>query len=259
MDMQRWKGKTAIVTGAASGIGAAITRALLQNGVNVAGFDVQIERLKQLGQEMKKKGVLGEFYPVHCDLSDSAQIEDAFKSATKKFDGVDIMVNNAGVVNFTRIIDSDRKTFEKLLNINVLAFAVCTNIAIRSMRQRNVEGHVINVNSILGRELPEGIVSEADGLNGWNLYPTSKHGSVALTHSVRREVAAIKAPIRITSVCPGFVNTNLCESFSGLETFFENVKTIKPEDVADAMIYALGTRPEVQISELIIQPTGAVQ
>lgn len=137
--------------------------------------------------------------------------------------------------------------------------------------------------SVLGHEIPSGFLSEIDGCNGWNLYPTCKHGNVALTHTVRRELAAIKAPIRITvslggfrryksfyepynfdqsllvfnvtrfylqSISPGIVETDIARHTSTISKTLKNIPALRPEDIADAVIYALGTRLEVQVSLL---------
>ncbi|XP_077260701.1 farnesol dehydrogenase [Temnothorax americanus] len=253
--MDRWLGKTAVVTGAASGIGEAITCALLQNGVNVAALDVQKERLAKLDAECRREGFPGTLHTICCDITREDEIDAAF-SHIETLGGVDVMVNNAGVIETSRVIESDRKAFERLLNINVLAVAVCINKAVRSMRKRNVEGHVFNINSVIGHYLLTNVSTVAGLLADVNLYPATKHGSVALTHVVRRELASIKAPIRITSISPGIVKTNILADSKEMKDFFEKVPTLQPKDIADALIYALGMRPEVQITELTIQHTG---
>jgi len=101
--MDRWLGKTAVVTGAASGIGEAITRALLQNGVNVAALDVQIERLAKLEAECKQKGFSGTLHIIYCDVSREDEIDSAF-SHIETLGGVDIMVNNAGICEYSQVI-----------------------------------------------------------------------------------------------------------------------------------------------------------
>nr|XP_003705639.2 PREDICTED: dehydrogenase/reductase SDR family member 11-like [Megachile rotundata] len=251
--MERWAGKTAVVTGVASGIGEAIALDLLRNMVNVIGLDIRSESC--LSSKWKENETRGHFRYVVCDVSEPENLEDFF-TLVEEDGGVDIMVNNVGVADYKRIIESDRRTFQRLLNINVLATSMCINWAVRSMRQRNVEGHIFNINSVLGHKIPSGSFLEIDGCNGWNLYPTCKHGTVALTHTVRQELAAIKAPIRITSISPGIVNTNIAEHAPQLTDILKKIPALEPEDVADALIYALGTRPEVQISELTIQHTG---
>lgn len=253
--MERWVGKTAVVTGAASGIGEAITVTLLEKRVNVLALDIETEKLSLIASKLEPHNPV-KFCVKRCDVSNEEDVEDAFRYARDFFHGVDIMVNSAGVIEYTRVIESDRKAFERLLNINVLGTAVCINLAVRSMRQRNVEGHIFNINSILGHEIPSKSISEIDGCNGWNLYPTTKHGTVALTHSVRRELAAIKAPIRITGICPGLVDTNICKKWPELAKKVAKMPSLRPQDIADAVIYALSTRPEVQITEITIRTTG---
>lgn len=101
--MDRWLGKTAVVTGAASGIGEAITRALLQNGVNVAALDVQKERLAELDAECKRIGFPGTLHTIHCDVTREDDVDAAF-SYVETLGGVDIMVNNAGICDHSRAI-----------------------------------------------------------------------------------------------------------------------------------------------------------
>ncbi|KAL2731846.1 farnesol dehydrogenase-like isoform X2 [Vespula squamosa] len=249
--MNRWERKIAVVTGSASGIGKAITRALLEKKIIVVGLDIQNEKQKETVDN--RENTMTGYYPLHCDITNEDDLDAAFLYVKKNFNGVDIMVNNAGVIHFQRVIESDRKTFEKLLNINVLAMAVCMNRAIRSMRERNVEGHVFNINSILGQKLLLPYLSELDGFNGWNMYPASKHAAVALTHTVRQELGLIKASIRVTSICPGIVETNLTRKFTVIEEASKKYSKLLPEDIADALIYTLGTRPEVLISEITLQ------
>ncbi|XP_012056231.1 PREDICTED: dehydrogenase/reductase SDR family member 11-like [Atta cephalotes] len=247
--MDRWLGKTAVVTGAGSGMGEAITCALLRNGVNVVALEVLKERLAKLDADCKRERFPGRLYTICCDITREDEINAAF-SQIETLGGVDIMVNNAGIIETSRIIDSNRKTFERILNTNVLAFAVCMNKAVCSMRKRNNEGHIFNLNSIVSHHRIPNNFFEC------NMYFSSKHASLALTNTVRREVGKIKAPIRVTSISPGTVKTNIVAHEDSLKNFFEKAQYILPEDIADAIIYALGTRPSVQITELTIQPTG---
>ncbi|EZA60597.1 hypothetical protein DMN91_001411 [Ooceraea biroi] len=255
--MDRWIGRTAVVTGAASGIGEAITRALLRKGVNVVALDMQKEKLASLTELVAKKqeDFLGVLRPIHCDISVKKDIDAAFQQIDA-YGGVDIMVNNAGVVSYCRVIDSNREEFERLLNINVLAVAVCTNKAVCSMRDRNVEGHIFNINSITGHQMLPNPLSEAEGLNGFNIYPASKQASVCLTNIIRKEITTVKAPIRVTSISPGFVNTDIAKKWKEMQEVLDKMPSLEPDDIADALIYALGTRPEVQITELTVQRTG---
>ncbi|XP_018393753.1 PREDICTED: farnesol dehydrogenase-like [Cyphomyrmex costatus] len=247
--MDRWLGKTAVVTGAGSGMGEAITRALLRNGVNVVALELLKERLAKLDADCKRERFPGKLHTICCDITRENEIDAAF-SHIETLGGVDIMVNNAGIIEVSRIIDSNRKTFEKVLNTNVLAVAVCMNKAVLSMRKRNSEGHIFNLNSIVSHHrMPNDLIE-------CNMYFSSKHASLALTNTVRREVSKIKAPIRVTGISPGTVKTNIVAHEDSLKDFFDKKQCIQPEDIADAIIYTLGTRSNVQITELTIQPTG---
>ncbi|XP_006612524.1 farnesol dehydrogenase-like isoform X2 [Apis dorsata] len=248
--MERWAHKCAIVTGAASGIGKEITIALLKNKINVLALDVNTEKLSLLNHEWMQFEGCNKLCIMRCDTSNEKDLERCFSFVETEWNsGVDIMVNNAEVIELSRIIESDRAAFEKLLNINVLATAMCINRAVRSMRQRNVEGHIFNINSVLGRKIPTAVFSEIDGCNGWNLYPVCKHANVTLMQSVKQELIDIKAPIRITSINPGLVETDLFKHSPHVMEVIKNMPILKAEDIANAVIYALSMRPEVQMRE----------
>ncbi|KAK0071815.1 hypothetical protein PV326_000795, partial [Microctonus aethiopoides] len=146
MSIIRWRGKIAVVTGAGSGIGAAITYILLRNRINVFGFDIETNGFYTMKKKISGISNVGFFHGLKCDVSRESEICTAFDVVKRKFGGVDIMINNAGVVDYRRVIDSDRKSFERLVNTNILAVATCTKIAVESMRERGVEGHIFNIN-----------------------------------------------------------------------------------------------------------------
>ncbi|XP_072767214.1 farnesol dehydrogenase isoform X1 [Anoplolepis gracilipes] len=254
--MDRWIGKTAIVTGAASGIGQAITCALLRYGVNVAAIDIVQEKLHELIAKKEQQGFPGILEIIRCDVTSEEQLDRTFEEIETKMKGVDIMVNNAGCCKYSRVIDSEWKSFQLILNTNVTSYAACMNKVVHSMRNRNVEGHIFNVNSVLGHYFLPKNEGDIDSAVDYNLYPASKHATVALTHTVRREIANIKPYIRITSISPGIVKTNIAAQSEKMRNIFKKIPFIQPEDIADAVIYALGTRQEVQITELTIQHTG---
>lgn len=100
--MDRWRRKNAVVTGAFSGIGAAISTALLSNGINVCGLDIQNEGA--LADSASRGPNFGHFFPILCDVSKENDIILAFEKIAKEIGGVDILVNNAGVIDYRRII-----------------------------------------------------------------------------------------------------------------------------------------------------------
>lgn len=106
--MERWQNKLALVTGAAAGIGSAITIALLKNGINVVGLDLQEQRLyetyEKLQPNLNNSAVL---YPHRCDLSNGSDIDQAFQWIDDKFEGIDILINNVGIIDYNRIIGEE--------------------------------------------------------------------------------------------------------------------------------------------------------
>ncbi|KAG8038188.1 hypothetical protein G9C98_006513 [Cotesia typhae] len=244
--MDRWRGKIAVVTGACSGIGRAITVSLLCNGINVIGLDINAKEFPKIKESVSSAPKAGSFHGILCDVSQDKDISDAFEVVDKQFSGVDILINCAGVVDYRTIYDADRESFERLLNINVLAVATCIRAAIKSMRDRGVQGHIIIINSVVGHEIPMKGLSDSVGSNSYNLYPACKHASVAITHSVRRELSQAKLGIKITSISPGLVKTNIA-SKTNLKNLFDEIPALEPEDIADAVLYALGTPPHVQV------------
>ncbi|RXG54088.1 Dehydrogenase/reductase SDR family member 11, partial [Armadillidium vulgare] len=143
--MERWVGRVALVTGASSGIGAALCESLVRSGMKVVGIARGVEQIKSLSENLK--GSKGSLLPLKCDLTKEADIRNVFDTIKKELGGVDICVNNAGLTNGKGILDSTVEEMHELSNVNVIALCLCSQLAILSMRERGVDdGHVINVN-----------------------------------------------------------------------------------------------------------------
>lgn len=108
--MDRWRGKIAVVTGACSGIGRAITVSLLCKEINVIGLDINVQEFTKIKEKVSSTPRAGFFNGIECDISRIKDISDAFDTIEKQFSGVDILINNAGVSDYRRI-------FGKLINI----------------------------------------------------------------------------------------------------------------------------------------------
>lgn len=166
--MNQINGKIALVTGASQGVGASIAESLIRAGATVIGIASRQERLTRFSESLKDKQ--SQFHPIVCDLSQVEQVVSAFEKIKSEFGTIHILVNNAAVLfndfiignynNFSIanpkyklgvtlhqcIPDSDVEKFQTILNVNVLAYAVCINKTIKIMRDTNVNGHIINVN-----------------------------------------------------------------------------------------------------------------
>lgn len=162
-------GKTAIVTGASSGIGAAIVVDLVKAGVNVVGLARRKERVEAL-QELVPATSSGKIYAIQCDLSRESEIASAFEWVESNLGGVDILVNNAGILKTMHLVDADNsKELREVVDINIMAVAICSREAFQSMKKRNVDGHIININSIVGHSVPYLHMIPT------NIYPATKY------------------------------------------------------------------------------------
>ncbi|XP_032685982.1 farnesol dehydrogenase-like [Odontomachus brunneus] len=240
--MHRWIGKVAVVTGASSGIGEAIAVTLAEAGVKVIGLARRLDKLQKITERIT--AAKGTFHPIQCDVSKEEDLLKAFKFANS-LGGVDILINNAGVAYAETIIDGTTEKYHEILNVNVIATAICTREATKSMRERNVEGHIININSVAGHDI-------GTAKFPLSLYQTSKFAITGMTQVLRNEIDAAKAPIKITSLSPGLVKTDMPMLLANIDNLYKIAPYLLSKDVADAVMYILGTPPHVQVTELTI-------
>nr|CAD7400405.1 unnamed protein product [Timema cristinae] len=236
--MERWSGKVALVTGASSGIGAAIAQELVKHGLKVVGLARRVEKVEEL--EAVLKSAPGKLYAVKADVAKEEEILAAFEWIKKNLGGVDILINNAGVGTAETLSDTGNGSWH-VLDVNVKALRIFTREALKSMKERTVnDGHIIHINSTLGHSLPTG--------RNVSMYHASKHAVIVLTEGLRRELVQLGSKIKVTSVSPGVTVTefmNLYGEERKKRLYAEN-PTLQAKDIADAVVYTLGTPPHVQ-------------
>ncbi|XP_076633129.1 farnesol dehydrogenase-like [Colletes latitarsis] len=245
--MERWAGKVAIVTGASTGIGAAISKSLVDNDVKVVGLARRMEMLQEVAGRLKK----GMFHPIVCDVRKEEDILKAFEWTKKKFGGADILVNNAGVVSQTSIIDTPTEEYRRVIDINVIAPAICAREFAQSIKERNSVGHIINISSVAGRyaeciKIPMG------------MYCPSKYALNALTTELRHEIIHNKLNIKITTISPGAVLTDMLKNVVKSEAILNIVPSLKDTDIADGVIYTLKTPLGAEVHDIMIMPQNAM-
>ncbi|XP_033217856.1 farnesol dehydrogenase-like [Belonocnema kinseyi] len=245
--MERWFNKVAVVTGASTGIGAIISEGLVKAGVNVVGLARKVDKLEEIKTRLKNEK--GKFYSIQTDVTKEDEILRAFRWIEKELGGVDILVNNAGVILNEPIIDGGTEGFKTILDVNVLAVAICTREATKSMRNRKVPGHVVIINSFAGH-YAESIKVPV------SLYCASKYAITGMTESLRNELAAAKANIKVTSISPAAVRTGMLLNAGIPEAVINQISILETKDVLDAVIYVLGTPPNVQVNELTLTSLG---
>lgn len=182
--MDRWIGKVAVVTGASSGIGAAIVVDLVKAGLTVVGLARRKERIEELRSKIPNE-LQDKLHVYRCDVSDDASIVEAFNWISLELGVVHVLVNNAGITKLIGLTDEgNEETLKSILNTNLWGIVLCTKNAVEIMKREKVIGaHIININSVAGHKVPY-TVGHKPLLN---IYPSTKHGLTALNEVLRQE------------------------------------------------------------------------
>ncbi|XP_063233756.1 farnesol dehydrogenase-like isoform X2 [Bacillus rossius redtenbacheri] len=235
--MQGHHGALAGKTGASAGIGAAVARGLVARGLREAGLVRRVDKVQELGASLD--GAPGQLHAVPCDLTREEDILAAFQWVDANLGGVDVLVNNAGILHVAPLANGNPEHWREIMKVNVLALSICTREALKSMKKRKVDdGHIIHINSVAGH-----FPSRVPGVS---MYAASKHAVTALTEGLRRELVGSGSKVKVTSVSPGVVHTDMVSKFGA-------VKGLQPEDVAASVIFSLSTPPHVQIHEVMLR------
>ncbi len=235
--------KTAIVTGATSGIGEACARRLHAAGYRVIITGRNVARLNALKEELGNDA-----YPLVFDVRDREIAAASVASLPADWQDIDVLVNNAGLaLGLDREYEGDYRDWDTMIDTNIKGLLYMTRAVVPGMVARG-KGHVVNIGSVAG---------DAAYANG-NVYCGTKAAVKAITDGLRIDLA--ETPVRVTLLKPGLVETRFSEvRFHGDKERAANVyKGIAPltgEDIADAMIYAVQAPAHVQIAEMLILAT----
>lgn len=195
----RLKGKVALITGSARGIGEAIATLFAKEGANVVLSDINEALLKETEARLRPLGV--EVLPVKADVTSSTQVEEVVKKTVDKFGRIDILVNNAGITKDGLLIRMSDADWDAVLAVNLKGAFLCTRAAAKVMiRQRS--GKIINIASIIG------IMGNA----GQGNYAASKGGLIAFTKSIAKELGSRN--INVNAIAPGFIKTEMTQRLS---------------------------------------------
>ncbi|XP_013384079.1 uncharacterized protein LOC106154309 [Lingula anatina] len=241
-------GKVAVVTGASSGIGAAISRQLAAAGAKVTMAARRENLLKEIQDEISKEG--GVALAVRCDVTNRAEVKELIQHTESTLGPVDILVNNAGIWVIRCMKNLHEEEWDQQVDVNIKGVLNCIGAVISGMCERK-RGHIVNISSQNGKTALVGIA----------VYTGSKFFVEGMSRTLRQEVC--KDGVRVTCIQPGEVETPgfaRClmtmedEQCKQLYTYPRPYQILKPEVIAQAVLYAV-TQPEhVAVNEILVQP-----
>jgi NADP-dependent 3-hydroxy acid dehydrogenase YdfG len=238
-------GRVAVVTGASSGIGEATVRALSGAGAGVALGARRTDRLQEIADSLDGPALVRA-----VDVSDEEQARAFVEAASKELGGLHILVNNAGVMLLGPVAAADTDEWRRMIAVNLLGVLYCTHAA-RPLIEQSGGGDIVNISSVAGRRADAGAA----------VYNMTKFGVHAFSEALRQE--ALHAGIRVTTVAPGFVDTELQGHNTNplvrraTERAREQIgEVLKAEDIAEAILHAITRPPHVCVNEVVVRPTG---
>ena len=245
--MNRLSDRVAFVTGASSGIGRSVARALAGEGARLILAARRRDRLEAFAAELRAEHKSAVITFV-LDVRRSADVEAMVRALPPEWAAIDILVNNAGLSRgLDKLHEGRIDDWEEMLDTNVKGLLYVSRAVLPGMVERN-RGHVVNLGSVAGREL----------YPGGNVYCASKFAERALSKGMLIDLNGTE--IRVTTVDPGMVETEFSlVRFHGDEAragkVYQGVHPLSPDDVADAVLFAVTRPPHFNVAEMVLMPT----
>lgn len=241
------KNKVAIITGASSGIGYATSLTLSKAGIRVAVGARRTERLQELEKQIIKNN--GEILVQKTDVTRKSDCDSLVNTIVEKWGKVDILINNAGLMPLSYFKNGKVEEWEQMIDVNIKGVLYCTSAVVPYMLEKK-SGHIINISSVAGRIV----------FAGGSVYCATKHAIAALSEGLRKELSPTYN-IRVTCIEPGAVETELLESITdesmtGFIQATKNMETLRSDDIANAILYAVQAPGHVNVNEILIRPTA---
>jgi len=245
-ELDRLDGKVAVVTGASAGIGEATALALADRGASVVLAARREARIETLAGRIVEAG--GVALARRADVTVLEDVRALADAAAERFGRIDILVNNAGIMPLSPVAEARIEDWKRMVDVNVTGVLNCIATLLPRMIEQG-SGHVVNVGSLAGRR----------PFPGGTVYAATKFAVRALSWGMHLELGAAHG-IRVTDVQPGFVSTELLDGLPDPEVraawdrAWAERRTLEPEDVARAVVFAVTSPDHVSVSEVLIRP-----
>jgi NADP-dependent 3-hydroxy acid dehydrogenase YdfG len=236
------QGKVVLITGASSGIGEATALALSEAGANVAVGARRADRLADLA-----KRAPGETLTFDLDVTDEQSCRAAVAATVERFDGLDVLVNNAGLMLSGPILGAETAEWTRMVHTNLLGMMYTTHAALPYLLER--KGIAVQISSTSGR------VASAGG----GAYAATKFGVNAFSEALRKELTT--QGVRVVLIEPGMVATELASHITdptmraAAADMMSAIRPLQSEDIANAVLYAISQPEHVAVNEILLRPT----
>lgn len=241
------RGKTILITGASSGIGAACAEAFATHGARLLLCARRVDRLAEVADRIHSNGSV-DLYTFAVDVRNAAEVEQAMRDLPSEWRSVDVLVNNAGLARgFGKLHEGEQSDWDEMIDTNVKGLLYVTRAVTPGMVERG-HGHIIQVGSIAGHAVyPGGAV-----------YCASKYAVNAISQGLKMDLHG--TGVRVSTVDPGMVQTEFSfVRFHGdgarAEAVYAGMIPLSAEDIADAVVFCATRPPHVNINQIIMMPT----
>ena len=237
--------RTALITGATSGIGRATAHEFAKHGINLILCGRRQSRLDIIKKALDRETKV---HTLNFDVRNKKEVFDAIASLPEKFKSINILINNAGNAHgLDPIQDGNLDDWDAMMDINVKGLLYMSKAVIPQMTERH-SGHIINIGSSAGKEVyPKG-----------NVYCGSKHAVLAITEGMRIDLNPYG--IKVTAINPGLVETEFSQvRFKGdkaADSVYKGYKALQAEDIAEIIYFAISRPSHVNIADLLVFPTA---
>ncbi|WP_314742366.1 SDR family oxidoreductase [uncultured Actinomyces sp.] len=244
-------GKVVVITGASSGLGAALALQLAQRGARLVLGARREDKLVDLARAIGEVG--GEALIQRVDVRRKEHVAELARNAIDGFGGIDVWVNNAAIMPASLFVQNDTDEWDALIDTNIKGVLYGIGAALPHMREQNA-GHIINVSSTAAHASTGAIAA---------VYSMTKHAVRMLTESLVAEEAMAGSRVRVTEMAPGMIDSDLKYTVTDpamrenvMQAYGEGAIMLSPEEMARAIVYAIGEPENISVSSIVVRPTG---